>query len=218
MRPSYLNMGLFRKTAMAALALALVSPVSAQDDGPWWKSIFSKSKSKSSQAVESSPAASDMDRPAEAGLPGGQEGATTDASVDGYSQAEAPPVDWGGHSFTAHGTSNLHLSEEAEPLTFRDTTVVETTPGFRVQLHLGRLDTARSLRTALEADTAFRWPVYVSSMPPLFSVTAGEFLSPLVAHREMLALKLRFPNALVIPVDLPLTVLIGIKEEEIKNH
>jgi hypothetical protein len=215
------NHTLLGSLALATLALALTGPLSAQDDLPWWKAIFSKSNSTGN--ADSTPTAEPnvSTGPASPDRPSDIEGSLSDGQARNAAQvfdpfAAQPEVDWGGHGFTSNGTSSLQLSEAAVPLTARDTTVHETTPGFRVQIHLGRLDTARALRANLEADSTFCWLVDVSSMPPLFAVSAGQFLSPLQDHRVMRALRTRFPNALVVPADLPLAILIEKKNEGIE--
>jgi len=173
--------------------------LSAQDDGPWWKQIFSKKEATVKVEPPPPPLNGDvtpMVRPA-----------VTE---------EKPAIDWGGYGFTSRGSSSWLLAEHVAVLLARDTAQLETTPGFRIQLHLGRLDAARNLRKKLEADTSFYYSVDVSSMPPLFSVTAGEFTDALQAHRAMLALRMRFPTALVIPSELDLKALFPEKGRQLQ--
>ena len=75
-------------------------------------------------------------------------------------------------------------------------------PGFRVQLFMGKLDSARQLKRSLELK-ALDQPIYVTPYPPLFGVTVGNFTTSLAAHRVREAWRPRFPNALQ-PLDLPL--------------
>ena len=46
--------------------------------------------------------------------------------------------------------------------------------------------------------------LYVTTYPPLFGVTVGNYTTSLAAHRVREAWRPRFPNALVVPLDLPL--------------
>jgi len=76
-------------------------------------------------------------------------------------------------------------------------------PGFRVQVFMGKLDSARQLKRSLELEKADH-PIYVTPYPPLFGVTVGNFTTSLAAHRVREAWRPRFPNALVVPLGLPL--------------
>ena len=76
-------------------------------------------------------------------------------------------------------------------------------PGFRVQLFMGKLDSARSLKRSLEeADSTLS--VHLTPYPPLFGVTLGNFRTSLAAYRVLETWKRRFPYALVVPLGLPL--------------
>jgi len=79
-------------------------------------------------------------------------------------------------------------------------------PGYRVQLFMGKLDTARSLKRSLEAADSTLL-VHLTPYPPLFGVTLGNFTKALSAHRVREAWRGRFPNALVVPLDLSLDAL-----------
>ena len=79
-------------------------------------------------------------------------------------------------------------------------------PGYRVQLFMGKLDTARSLKRSLEAADS-TLSVHLTPYPPLFGVTLGNFTKALSAYRVREAWRGRFPNALVVPLSLPLEAL-----------
>lgn len=79
-------------------------------------------------------------------------------------------------------------------------------PGYRVQLFMGKLDSARRLkRTLEEADSTLS--VHLTPYPPLFGVTLGNYARALTAHRVREAWRRKFPNALVVPLGLPLDAL-----------
>ena len=80
-------------------------------------------------------------------------------------------------------------------------------PGYRVQIFMGRLDSARSLRRHLQEEVLTQEPVYVTPYPPLFGVTLGNFTSSLAAHRARQSLIGAFPQSLVVPIKLPLNTL-----------
>jgi hypothetical protein len=80
-------------------------------------------------------------------------------------------------------------------------------PGYRVQIFMGRLDSARSLRRHLQEEMLTQEPVYVTSYPPLFGLTIGNFTSSLAAYRARQSLIVAFPQSLVVPIKLPLNTL-----------
>ena len=89
-------------------------------------------------------------------------------------------------------------------------------PGFRVQLFMGRLDSARALRQAL-LEEEWAWPTYVTPYPPLFAVTLGNFTEKLPAMRLLDDLKRRFPTGLVVPLSLPLDALYPVGTEDARG-
>lgn len=192
---------MFAMAVWLSASVLCTGTLSAQDDGPWWKQIFSKKET--TVKVDPPP------------TPPPLNGDVT-PTVRPPVTEEKPVIDWGGYGFTSRGSSSWLLAEHVAVLLARDTAQLETTPGFRIQLRLGRLDAARNLRKKLEADTSFYYSVDVSSMPPLFSVTAGEFTDALRAHRAMMALRMRFPTALVIPSALDLKALFPEKGRQLQ--
>ncbi len=112
-----------------------------------------------------------------------------------------------GHAAGIAGSVIWHIPEAISAL---DSGRVEPNairiPGYRVQLFMGKLDTARSLKRSLEeADSTLS--VHLTPYPPLFGVTLGNFTKALSAHRVREAWRGRFPNALVVPLGLPLEAL-----------
>ena len=79
-------------------------------------------------------------------------------------------------------------------------------PGYRVQLFMGKLDAARSLKRSLEAADS-TLSIHLTPYPPLFGVTLGNFTKALSAYRVRADWRERFPNALVVPLNLPLEAL-----------
>ena len=78
--------------------------------------------------------------------------------------------------------------------------------GFRVQIFSGSLQAAREVR-AQARRTNGEWPVYLSSMPPNYRVTVGDFRTRWEAQKAQDAWTEAFPMAIVIPMDINLPVL-----------
>ena len=75
--------------------------------------------------------------------------------------------------------------------------------GFRVQIFSGSLQAAREVR-ANARKTSGEWPVYLSSMPPNYRVTIGDFRSRWEAQKAQDAWDKAFPMSIVIPMDINL--------------
>ena len=74
------------------------------------------------------------------------------------------------------GTVNWHIPEDIAALDSAKASPEEIRiPGYRVQLFMGRLDSARALRQTLLEEEEWAWPTYVTPYPPLFAVTLGNF-------------------------------------------
>ena len=191
---------------LLSLALGASQTAWSQDDRPWWRQLFGQS---TPQAETASPEpivspdhpaypaealdAEDSVNPAEEDLP-----------VSTLEQPDMPvdsPLSRGG----IQGTANWSVPDEIAALDSALTPAEDIRiPGFRVQLFMGRLDSARALRQSLVEDMEWDGPVYVTPYPPLFGVTVGNFTERLPAHRAKEALRSRFPTCLVVPLDLPL--------------
>ena len=75
-------------------------------------------------------------------------------------------------------------------------------PGFRVQLFMGRLDSARSLRNHIQDLLKLPYAVHLNRYPPVFGLQVGDFRTTLAAHRAKKSLRGRFPDALLVPANL----------------
>lgn len=181
------------------LALFLAEPcvLHAQDDAPWWRQLFKQSAPETDQ-IEDTP---EQERPMnvngqEADIPGPAAGSSPKDSndempMDGLNfDMRAGTVAWGIPDAIA-GLDSLVVAPEEIRI-----------PGFRVQLFMGRLDSARALRRVLEEDPLPGMAVHLSPYPPLFGVQVGDFRTPLAAHRAKGVLIRRFPDALVVPAEL----------------
>ena len=181
------------------LALFLLEPCAsyAQDDAPWWRQLFKPSASAPGEPDESPAHEQPMDV-------NGVEGAFPDSVVQAAPTDKNDDIPLEGPRFDLPaGTVAWGIPDAIAGL---DSLVVAPEelriPGFRVQLFMGRLDSARSLRRALEEDPLPGMAVHLSPYPPLFGVQVGDFRTPLAAHRAKGLLIRRFPDALVVPAEL----------------
>jgi hypothetical protein len=77
--------------------------------------------------------------------------------------------------------------------------------GYRVQLYSGSLQQAREFRSLARKRTTL--PLYLSSMPPNYRITLGDFRSKWEAQKEKQVWLKTFPLALVIPMEIELPAL-----------
>ena len=196
------------------LALGMSQGAWAQDDRPWWRNLFQQ---------ENAPAA-DRESTLETGV-------MEDIEV----APEAPPLpmnpldssapEWGEDPVEialsvggVRGTVNWHIPEDIAALDSAKASPEEIRiPGYRVQLFMGRLDSARALRQTLLEEEGWEVPVYVTPYPPLFGVTLGNFTERLPAHRTKERLRRRFPTCLVVPLDLPLEAVYPAALDEVQD-
>ena len=183
------------------LSLAMPTVLVAQDHGGWWRQLFkpasptSEADAPTSEDREDDPYApwsEDVDEVApDVGSPEPPEDAMiSDSTMDGPAGIPGS-VTW---EIPPEILALYSGRPEAKDIRI---------PGFRVQLFMGKLDSARQLKRSLEL-RALDQPIYVTPYPPLFGVTVGNFTTSLAAHRVREAWRPRFSNALVVPLDLPL--------------
>jgi hypothetical protein len=177
--------------ALAVVFLWTVSSVSAQDNVSWWRQMFGEGKAAKQaevvpvvdvpelpdSAVQAAPVL-ELERPTNEPL--------------GTTLVDLP---W--------GSVEWDIPVEIEDLDSAHTPLNDIRiPGFRVQLFMGRLDSARALRQYIATELDLDFEVHLTPYPPIFGVQVGDFRTPLEAHRAKKGLKPRFPNALVVPAEL----------------
>ena len=180
--------------ALAVVFLWMGSPVDAQDNVSWWRQMFGEGKA-AKEAVaepETEPAQEFPadDAPREAPEP----------VVD-----EVVPVQPVGASFRdiPWGSVAWDVPSEIEALDSLHAPLEDIRiPGFRVQIFMGRLDSARALRQHISTELELDFDVHLTPYPPIFGVQMGDFRTALAAHRAKKVLKRSFPNALVVPAEL----------------
>lgn len=203
-----------RGTALLLLVLVTSgwNSVAGQDDRPWWKQLFRPGQETAVPAEEEVQDPLADPKGVEPGVSPSDEGipAALDTALGEVEVREAFPFRQG-----KRGTVHWTIPESILAL---DSAQVDSAsiriPGFRVQLFMGRLDSARSLRQALMEDETLTEPVYVTPYPPLFAVTLGNFTSALAAHRVKEVIRPRFPHGLVVPLELPLDALFPVVHSE----
>ena len=78
--------------------------------------------------------------------------------------------------------------------------------GFRIQIFSGTLQAAREVRSKARRNNG-KSSVYLSSMPPNYRVTIGDFRTRWEAQKAKDAWMKSFPMAIVIPIDINLPAL-----------
>lgn len=189
------------RTVFLAIAWVLLPALCpAQDDGGWWRQLFKPKQEAPSNPVEPHPAEAAPAEPEE------EQAEPLDIAPDTEGAAEASwSVDSAAESMVGiAGSVAWDVSAEILALdSGRPDPEDILIPGYRVQIFMGRLDSARSLKRSLEEEGAVE-PVHVTPYLPLFGVTVGNVTTSLAAHRIREAWRPRFPNALVVPLELPL--------------
>lgn len=185
--------------ALALCGVLSVGSVSAQGDAPWWRQLFGPGKDTAQPAVAVDPAGvpeaidSPSASPAEELLEEDPKAGIADAEgpmLSGWEAMDVGSVAW-----------NIPVSiQEMDTLKQAEGDI--RIPGFRVQLFMGKLDTARALRQHLSEELELDMEIHLTPYPPIFGVQVGDFRTSLAAHRVMQGLKRRFPNALVVPAAL----------------
>ena len=182
-------MGL-RMTIIFSLTWILL-PVSvyAQDDAPWWRTLFPQTES--AEGETESEGSQDPGMP-EVELISNPRIARDEANASGADVQDMPlgAVHW----FVPEAIQDLDtLKTKPEEVRI---------PGFRVQLFMGRLDSARSLRNHIQDHLKLPYAVHLNRYPPVFGLQVGDFRTTLAAHRAKKSLRGRFPDALVVPANL----------------
>lgn len=171
-----------------------------QDSRPWWRQLFGTEAAVPSEGTEPSsdeePALIDREHGRKEVEP------LNGVVVEEASEEGAALGAWEGG---VEGTVTWWIPEDIAAL---DSAKVDpralSIPGYRVQLFMGRLDSARQLRQSLLSEEEWGWPLYITPYPPLFGLTCGNFTSALAAHRACRNIKTSFPLSLVVPLSLPL--------------
>lgn len=165
----------------------------AQDDAPWWRQLFGQEEADEVPVTAEEQVQEAMEEAVE---PFGSDAA-------GQTSADADGLDADDGSTWQAGSVHLDIPLEIKELDSLNTAADEVViPGYRVQLFMGPLDTARALRHGLRNGALSGSEVHLVPYPPSFGVQVGDFRTPLAAYRVKRSLEAQFPDALVVPAGL----------------
>lgn len=184
-------------TSLMVAVILSSSPVIAQENNGWWRSLFQGTQKSVCDTIRATPEAEGVNE------------------APGVLLWEAEPI-----------ATNLPVNDRNEnPVTERPVgTITQTCDerilsldsawheeehvlrGFRIQVHAGSLKSAREIRAQLRS-LQQDWPVYLASMPPNYRVTLGDFRTRWEAEKVKDEWVESFPMSIVIPMDINLPVL-----------
>lgn len=180
---------------MCLVFLGATTACSAQGDAAWWKGLFKgtqKSMCDSTSAEQAAPEA-----------PGVM---IWDTSATNEPEAPFAPEPTVVKKERPVGNVVEQFDDRIASLDSAWHAEEHALRGFRVQIFSGSLQAAREVR-AQARKTNGEWPVYLSSMPPNYRVTIGDFRTRWEAQKAQDAWTNAFPMAIVIPMDINLPVL-----------
>ena len=185
-----------RKTSafcsVCLLVLGTNTSVLAQSDAGWWKGLFKGTQNSmcdSSATERSAPEVLDV----VVWEPSGANLTEEPSAPEPIAIVDERPV----------GSVVEQYDDRIASLDSAWHTEEQALRGFRVQIFSGSLQAARKVR-ANARKTSGEWPVYLSSMPPNYRVTIGDFRSRWEAQKAQDAWNKAFPMSIVIPMDINL--------------
>lgn len=186
-----------RTSAIILFVLGSLSS-QAQETAPWWKSLFRAKDTVKEQphsheiAPINVPGFSTEEKPGEVLMP-----AFTGDNEGNVNSSKGLPVMPGSYSLTCdEGIAQLDSAWKSEE---------HPVQGYRVQIFLGPLQEARKVRAQIRKISEQN--VYLSSMPPSYRVTIGDFRDKWSAERQRQAMETRYSQALVVPMPIRLPAL-----------
>ena len=177
------------------LLLCATTSCSAQGDAGWWKGLF-----KGTQKSVCDSTSAEQPAPEAPGVMIWEAPATDDLEAPSASEPAAVNV------VRPVGSVVEQFDERIASLDSAWHTEEHALRGFRVQIFSGSLQAAREVR-AQARKTNGEWPAYLSSMPPNYRVTIGDFRTRWEAQKAQDEWANVFPMAIVIPMDINLPVL-----------
>ena len=173
----------------------------AQGTGAWWKSLFQGTQKSMCDSTSQVPAQeSAIDAPGVMIWDAGN----TNAEPAPREEQAAPVLE--DVTERPEGSLVQQCDERILSLDSAWHTTEHILRGFRIQLFSGSLQAARQVRAQVR-NAQDTWPVYLSSMPPNYRVTMGDFRSRWEAERAQDEWLDEFPMAIVIPMNISLPAL-----------
>jgi|TARA_B100000767_G_scaffold167803_1_gene157182 hypothetical protein len=189
------------------LACGFANTGLTQEDAAWWKGLFQQKQA----MCDSSTSPNDV--PLEPVHEFGKSTAGPEHNLDSDSAnlEDLQAVDLKPNLNRTEGNYDLVLDPRIAQLDSVWQTLDHPIRGFRVQLFSGNLQAAREFRSI--ARKASNYPVYLSSMPPNYRITLGDFRNKWAAENEKQKWLAKFPLSLVIPMEIKLPLLQGKSQE-----
>lgn len=191
----------FGPFSMLLLAAVLCcSPSLAQENSGWWRSLFQGTQKSVCDSSAMRPAANGASEAPGVMLWESQTETPEASGATGISELIAPPEERPLGSLTQSCDARILSLDSAwheEEHVLR---------GFRIQVYAGSLQSAREIRAQLRS-LQHDWPVYLSSMPPNYRVTLGDFRTRWEAQKVQDEWVESFPMSIVIPMDINLPSL-----------
>ena len=182
----------------------------AQDNNPWWKSLFQQRGAACDSAAVSSADPGEATRP----VP------ITIEETHSIVPAESDPADPNPSASDsaaqrARVEGDYQLMWDPRMAQLDSTWKTEAHPlnGYRIQLFSGSLQEAREFRAIARRRTDL--PIYMSSMPPNYRLTIGDFRNKWGAENEKQQWLELFPLALVVPMAIELPIFAPSSEKNI---
>tara|TARA_B100000963_G_scaffold356880_1_gene377924 strand:- start:2231 stop:2941 length:711 start_codon:yes stop_codon:yes gene_type:complete len=193
---SFFRSILFSFSAIFVFTLGFTDATTAQNEVGWWKGLFNGTQK---SACDS--AAMEQVAPTSSEVLIWEKSAPVDSSSDTVNSelslaADDRPV-------------GIFIEQYDKRIATLDSawhTHEHALRGFRIQIFSGSLQAAREIRAKARKTTG-EWPVYLSSMPPNYRVTIGDYRTRWEAQKAKDAWASSFPKAIVIPMNIKLPAL-----------
>ena len=176
-----------------AFTFGWANTLCAQENAAWWKSLF--------KGTQKSVCDTTVQRPSEATVPSVVTWEPSEVDPSFAEQEPTPAV-----FDRPVGSVSEQFDQRIASLDSAWHTEEHALRGYRVQIFSGSLQAARETRArARKANST--WPVYLSSMPPNYRVTIGDFRTKWEAQKAQDAWNKAFPRSIVIPMEINLPPL-----------
>jgi hypothetical protein len=191
-----------------AFACAYSNGALAQDNNAWWKGLFQQRSAACDSAAFSSPDPGEATRPGPITI---DESHSIIPAESGAADSNSSESDSAAQRARKQGDYQLMWDPRMAQLDSTWKTESHPLNGYRIQLFSGSLQKAREFRAIARRRTDL--PVYMSSMPPNYRLTIGDFRNKWGAENEKQQWLGLFPLALVIPMEIQLPKLLPSPEK-----
>ena len=171
----------------------------AQDDAPWWKSLFQGKHA----AIDSPSNAVPLDNPPLTGVQNGIQGQDSSESSGQINETASALEPISNSVKRQIGSYELQSNAQISALDLAWMVVRHPVQGYRVQLYLGTLQEARKVRSQMRLKTDL--PIYLTSLAPSYRVTVGDFHDKWAAEKERQRWSETFRMTIVIPMEISIS-------------